>query len=101
MDPKSGFVEEFPNPSGAESRPYGMAIDGDDRIWLVETGVQPNRFVGFDPNTRKFFSNVPVESGGGTIRHMFYDAERNTVWFGADSNTIGRALLPPLRRPVS
>ncbi len=101
VDPDQGFVEEFANPSGEESRPYGVAIDKDDRIWLVETGVQPNRFVGFDPVTKEFFSEVEVASGGGTIRHMFYDLERNAIWFGTDANTVGRAVLPPVRRPVS
>ena len=101
VDPASGFVEEFPNPSGQESRPYGVAVDADDRVWLVETGVQPNRFVGFDTTTKQFFSEVEVESGAGTIRHMYYDEDANTIWFGTDANTVGRAVLPPLRRPVS
>lgn len=101
LDPSSGEIEEWPMPSGPDARPYGMAVDGDDRIWFVETGVQPNRFVGFDPATQKFFSSVPVESGGGAVRHMMYDARTNTVWFGADAGTIGRAVLPPRRRGVS
>ena len=78
-----------------------MAIDDDDRIWFVETGVQPNRFVGFDARTNRYISNTEVGSGGGTIRHMHFDKETNTVWFGADTNTIGVAKLPPRRRVVS
>jgi virginiamycin B lyase len=96
LDPSTGDVREWDNPGGADARPYGMAIDGDDRIWFVETGHQPNTFVGFDPDTEQFFSVTEVGSGGGTIRHMFYDAEHNVVWFGSDANTIGRATLPPL-----
>ena len=42
-------------PGGASSRPYAMAADSAGRIWLVETGPQPNRFVGFDPSTGSFF----------------------------------------------
>lgn len=96
LDTATGDVEEWDTPAGADSRPYGMAIDGDDRIWFVETGHQPNTFVGFDPDTEAFFSVTEVGSGGGTIRHMYYDAEHNVVWFGTDANTIGRATLPPL-----
>jgi len=101
LDPASGGVKEWPMPSGAQARPYGMAVDGDDRIWFVETGVQPNKFVGFDPATEDFFSSVAVESGAGTIRHMMFDPKTNSVWFGADVGTVGRAVLPPKRRSVS
>ena len=100
LDPETGEVTEWPMPSGENSRPYGMAVDDSDRIWLVETGVQPNKFVGFDPVTEEFSSVVEVESGGGTIRHMYFDAETNSIWFGADTNTIGVAKLPPRRRLV-
>lgn len=92
-DPASGEFEEWAAPSGVESRPYGMAIDGDNRIWFVETGVEPNRFVGFDPSTGDYFAGSDVPSGGGTVRHMHYHAPTDTIWFGADTNTIGRAAL--------
>lgn len=101
LDPETGEVKEYPLPSGEQSRPYAMAVDDADRIWLVETGVQPNQFVGFDPMTEEIFSVTEVESGGGTIRHMYFDAETNSIWFGADTNTIGVAKLPPRRRAVS
>ena len=100
VDPATGEVTEWANPSGGDARPYGVAIDDDDRVWFVETGVQPNMFVGFDTRTEEYISSVAVESGGGTIRHMYYDPNTNVVWFGADTNTIGRAVLPP-SRPVS
>ena len=101
LDPETGDVREFPLPSGEQARPYAMAVDDSDRIWLVETGVEPNQFVGFDPMTEEIFSVVPVESGGGSIRHMYFDAETNQIWFGADTNTVGVAKLPPRRRAVS
>jgi len=100
LDTESGDIREWPLPGGEGARPYGMAIDAADRIWFVETGIDPNHFVGFDPRTEAFFSRVPVESGGGTIRHMYYEPESNTVWFGTDTNNVGRAVLPPLR-PVT
>ncbi|GMV06252.1 MAG: hypothetical protein AMXMBFR53_25280 [Gemmatimonadota bacterium] len=101
LDPASGDVKEWPMPSGPQSRPYGMAVDADDRIWFVETGVQPNKFVGFDPLTEEYFSSTDVESGGGTIRHMVFDPKTSTIWFGADTGTIGKAVVPPRKRSVS
>jgi virginiamycin B lyase len=101
LDPETGEVREFPLPSGENARPYAMAVDDSDRIWLVETGVEPNQFVGFDPMTEEVFSVTEIESGGGTVRHMYFDADTNSIWFGADTNTIGVAKLPPRRRAVS
>lgn len=99
LDPSGGAVREWPLPSGSESRPYGMAVDADDRIWLVETGVQPNRFVGFDTETERFVSDVPLEGDGrNTVRHMYFHEPTNTVWFGSDVGTIGRAVLPPKKK---
>jgi len=90
-DPESGTFEEWQMPAGRRSKPYGMAVDKRDRLWFVETGPEPNNFVGFDPATRTFFSSTPVPSGGQTIRHMFYDRVRDEIWFGSDANTVGRA----------
>jgi virginiamycin B lyase len=101
LDPESGAVVEFPLPSAEEARPYAMVADDSDRIWVVETGVRPNNFVGFDPLTGEFFSNTQPESGGGTIRHMYFDPETNSIWFGADTGTVGVAKLPPRRRAIS
>ncbi len=101
LDPETGDVTEFSLPSGGEARPYAMLADDADRIWVVETGPEPNQFVGFDPMTEEIFSVTEVPSGGGTVRHMYFDAETNAIWFGADTNTIGVAKLPPRRRATS
>lgn len=95
-DPTSGGFREWAMPRGGESRPYGMAVDAQDRLWFVETGPrgEPNQFVGFDPDTEEFFSMTEIPSGAGTVRHMFYHQPTHTVWFGTDANTIGRARLP-------
>jgi virginiamycin B lyase len=93
-DPATGKFDEWPLPGGAESRPYGMATDGEDRVWVVETS-RPNRFVAFDTKTQKFSDPTPVPSGGGTVRHMYYDAKSKSIWFGTDANTIGQAVVPP------
>jgi virginiamycin B lyase len=72
-----------------------MASDDRDRIWLVETGVQPNKLVGFNPKTEKWISITPIsESGAGTVRHMIYHVPTKSLWFGTDANTIGRARIP-------
>lgn len=93
-DPGTGTVQEWPAPSGEQSRPYGMVVDDRDRIWFVETGVQPNRFVGFDTKTNRFFSASAVPSGAGSIRHMYYHQPTQSIWFGTDVNTVGRAVVP-------
>ena len=82
-------------PQGEGAKPYGMATDGKGRIWMVATGVQPNIFVGFDPKTEEFFSATEVPSGGGTIRHMHYHAATGAIWFGTDTNYVGRAIVEP------
>ncbi len=101
VDPDTHEVTEFPLPSGEEARPYAMLADDADRLWVVETGPEPNQFIGFDPETEEIFSVTDVPSGGGTVRHMYFDAETNAVWFGADTNTIGVAKLPPRTRVTS
>ena len=93
-DPATRTVEEWPAPGGGEARPYAVARDDRDRIWFVETGARPNRLIGFDPATLRFFSVTPIPSGGGTVRHMVYHAPTRAIWFGTDENTIGRALVP-------
>lgn len=95
LDPATGKVKTWPAPSGKASLPYGMASDDKDRLWFVETGSQPNRLVGFDPKTEKYFGVTTVGSGGGTIRHMYFDGKTGLLWFGTDNNTIGRAVVSP------
>jgi virginiamycin B lyase len=98
LDPGTGQVREWAAPSGAKSLPYGMTSDGRGRIWMVETGVQPNQLVGFDPALERFFSVTPIlPSGGGTVRHMHYHRPSGEIWFGTDANTIGRARVNPSR----
>ncbi|HEX6630190.1 MAG TPA: hypothetical protein VF048_03825 [Gemmatimonadaceae bacterium] len=95
LDPATGKVEEWALPGGAQSRPYAMTTDDRGRLWLVETGVQPNRLVGFDPATSRFFSQTAIGTAArNTVRHMVWHAPTRAIWFGTDANTIGRAVLP-------
>jgi virginiamycin B lyase len=96
LDPATGRFEEWDNPAGHRSAPYAMAGDDRGRVWQVETGVQPNRLVGFDPASRTFSAPVPVlPSGGVVIRNMSFDPRTRSLWFGTDAGTIGRAALGP------
>lgn len=96
-DPASGEFEEWILPSGEDARPYGTASDSSGKVWVFETGVQPNMLVGFDPQTEEFFSATPVPSGGGTVRHTHYHEPSGSVWFGTDTNYVGRAVVQPAK----
>jgi virginiamycin B lyase len=95
FDPASRRFDEWELPSGSDSRPYGMALDGEDRVWVVESGPTPNLFVGFDTAAEAVFSVTEIPSGAGSVRHMDYEETTGTVWFGTDNETIGRARVLP------
>lgn len=92
--PSTGKTQEWQAPGKSEARPYGMTVDDQDRVWFVETGSFPNRLVGFNTKEKKVISMTNIKSGAGTVRHMFYHQPTQTIWFGTDANTIGRASLP-------
>lgn len=91
--PEDGNFEEWMLPEGSGSRPYAMVADAGDNLWMVETGVNPNLFVGFNPDDEEFFSSTPIESGGGTVRHMVYHRPTGSIWFGTDTNYLGQAKI--------
>jgi virginiamycin B lyase len=91
LDPATKKVTEWLLPGGAKSLPYGMTSDDRDRIWIAETGSQPNRLVGFDPKTEKFFSITDVPGERNTIRYMVFDKKTKLVWYGSDAGMIGHA----------
>lgn len=93
LDPRTGEVREWPAPSGDGAGPYAMTIDEADRVWYVESGVRPNVLVGFDTKTGKYVSQIPIPSGGGSVRHMMYHEPTKSIWFGSDAGTLGRARL--------
>lgn len=93
--PQTGDISEWELPGGRGAEPYAMAVDDADRVWLVETGGTPNRFVGFDTASETFLAATPVPSGGGSVRHMQFHPETGTIWFGTDANTVGRFTPPP------
>jgi virginiamycin B lyase len=92
-NPQDGSIKEWIMPEGPRSQPYAMAVDSQDRLWMVASGITPNRFVGFDPATESFFASQEIKSGGGTVRHMVFHEETNAFWFGTDTNYLGRAVI--------
>ena len=90
-DPQSNSFEEWLLPGGANSEPDGMAVDKDDRIWLIETGQNPNRLVGFDTGTQTFLTETAIPSGAGSVSHLHYFEPAGEMWFGTESNYVGRA----------
>jgi virginiamycin B lyase len=92
-DPVDDSHQEWAMPEGREARPYAVTVDDQDRFWLVASGTSPNRFVGFDTNTEEFIESEPIESGGGTVRHMVFHEPTNSIWFGTDTNYLGRATI--------
>lgn len=90
-DPDSMSFDEWALPSGEDARPYGTALDERGRVWVVETGVSPNLFVGFDTRAEEVVSVTEIPSGGGSVRHMDYHGPTDSVWFGTDEETLGRA----------
>lgn len=102
LDPATGKTEEWLLPSGAISLPYGMAVDDQDRIWIAETGVQPNRIVSFDTKKKVFVDNIPIGDSptpANTIRHMQFDPNTKMIWFGQDRGLIGSLKLPTVIVP--
>lgn len=102
LDPVSGDVKDWPLPGGPTSLPYAMTVDDADRLWFVETGRQPNRLIGFDPRTNSFTTPTDIGKAAlNTVRHMVFDKNTRTIWFGSDQGTIGRAVIPPAdRKPI-
>ena len=91
--PQTGAFTEWPMPGGDDSRPFGMAIDRNDRIWLVETGRIPNRLIGFDTDAETFLTETDIPSGAGTVSQLFYYEFSGEIWFATATNYIGRAKI--------
>jgi virginiamycin B lyase len=90
---KAEAFSEFALPGGAGSRPYGMAFDDRGRIWIAQSGDQPNTMVAFDTKTRAFGAPFVIPESHGAIRHMVFDAKRRALWFGTDTDRLVRVRL--------
>lgn len=90
--PEDHSFKEWQLPSGKDSKPYGTAMDKNQIIWIAETGVSPNRLVGFDTRKETFIHSAKVP-GGGSVRHMYYHEQNHEFWFGVDTGFIVRARI--------
>lgn len=95
LDPATGAVKEYELPGKGASLPYAMTVDEQDRLWVVETGVQPNRLVGVDARSGRIVSTSDIgEKAANTVRHMVYDPKTRSIWYGSDRGMLGRAIVP-------
>lgn len=93
FDPVAGDFAEWAMPGGDDSQPFGMVIDRNDRIWIVETSRIPNRLIGFDTATGTFLTETDIPSGAETVSNLFYNEASGEIWFGTQTNYIGRAIV--------
>jgi virginiamycin B lyase len=91
-DPEDQSFQEYRAPS-ERSGPYALGVDHHGRLWFVETWPEPNRLVGFDPETEAFFASEAIPSGAGAVRHMVFDPATRSFWFGTDTNNLARARI--------
>ncbi len=91
FDPASGKIEEWRSPGGADSEPYGITATPDGLVWYVETGLRPNRLVGFNPKTRAFAVSTPIPSGGGVVRNMAATSDGKLYIACSGVNKVGIA----------
>jgi virginiamycin B lyase len=92
LNPANGQVKEWLAPGGAQSRPYAINVDDQDRLWFSETGAT-KRLVGFDARTERVIATTEL-SAGGYIRHMMFDPKTRLLWFGTDGGTVGNIPVP-------
>lgn len=91
--PNDGSFKEWKMPGGDQAAPYGMAQDDKGILWIAEGG-SPNRMVSFNPETGEFLSVDDIVNARGAVRHMYFEPETRTVWFGEDTNYLGRVQVP-------
>ncbi len=92
-DSETKTFQEWQLPGGSGSKPYGMAMDHREHVWLAEGG-SPNRLVEFDIGKQVFDTSIEVPNSGGSIRHMYFDGGTQSIWFGEDTNFVGRLRIP-------
>ncbi|MEX1212161.1 MAG: hypothetical protein WEA36_04890 [Balneolaceae bacterium] len=92
-DPADGSFQEWDMPDGSDSRPYAVLKDHRDRVWFSASGLSPNKLIAFDTQSEEFVASVEVPSAEGSIRHMDFDEETRSLWFGTDTGHIGRLIV--------
>lgn len=91
FDPATGKTQEWLSPGGRDSEPYGIAATPDGMIWYAETGMTPNRIIGFDLQTQTFSVPTPIPSGGGVVRNMVATPDGKLYLACSGVNKVGVA----------
>ena len=91
LDSTTGKTQQWRSPGGSESEPYGIAATPDGMVWYVETGLTPNRIIGFNPKTQTFSTPNPIPSGGGVVRNMVATPDGKLYFACSGVNKIGIA----------
>ncbi|HEY5702083.1 MAG TPA: lyase [Gammaproteobacteria bacterium] len=94
FNPKRNIYSQRTVPGGESAIPSAIIVDENDWLWFVETGLNPNRLVSYNPWDKEFTYISDIPSGGDRIDEMFFDKESGQIWFGSNTNFIGRAKLP-------
>ncbi|HKQ81896.1 MAG TPA: hypothetical protein VJS42_06850 [Steroidobacteraceae bacterium] len=94
FDPKTRKFSEWALPSGATARPYAMAIDDRQRVWVADSAAQPNHLLAFDMASAKFVADVEIKDANGAVRHMVFHAPGRALWFGTDTDGLVRVKVP-------
>ncbi len=68
LRPATGAVKEWMLPDGAESRPYGIAVDAAGEVWIAESGN--GAMVRFDPKSEQFTARLMLPSSNAVVRNM-------------------------------
>ena len=92
-DPRVKSFAEWQLPGGDDSEPSAIASDRDDRIWIVESGQSPSRFVGFDTTRGSFLTVTEIPTGAGVVSSLHYNEAGGEIWFTTETNYIGRAKI--------
>ncbi|WP_375057325.1 hypothetical protein [Zobellella sp. DQSA1] len=93
--PSSESFDEWPVPGEGRARPYGSALDGEGRLWLVDQGGRAMRLLSFDTKGERFLHDLVLPNPSGAVRHLHYHAASNSLWFATDANTLGQVRLAP------
>jgi virginiamycin B lyase len=75
----------------------GAVCHGDRRQGphtVLRDHAEPEPAADLRPRDQAVRYATPVQTKGeGAVRHMEFDAKRNSLWFGTDRNTLGQAKL--------
>jgi virginiamycin B lyase len=95
IDPQAMDITEYVQ-LGARPRrlaftPNDMVYYSDNARGYVETGLTPNRLIGFNPTTQTFSTPTPISSGGSVVRNMVATPDGKLYLACSGVNKIGIA----------